>query len=56
MMIRKYRPADRGAVREISYKTSLESRAHDFLDARDAVEDALTVYFTDHVPGSCFVA
>jgi len=56
MTIRGYRPADRGAVREISYKTSLESRAHDFMDARDAIEDALTVYFTDHVPGSCFVA
>lgn len=58
MTIREYRlaPSDRGAVREISYKTSLEGRAHDFMDAREAVEDALTLYFTDHVPGSCFVA
>lgn len=56
MTIREYRLADRGAVREISYKTSLEGRAHDFMDAREAVEDALTLYFTDHVPGSCFVA
>ncbi len=56
MMIREYRMADRGAVREISYVTSLEGRAHDFLDAREAAEDALTLYFTDHVPGSCFVA
>ena len=56
MTIREYRPADRGAVREISYVTSLEGRAHDFMDAREAAEDALTIYFTDHVPGSCFVA
>ncbi len=56
MTIREYRPADRGAVREISYVTSLEGRAHDFLDAREAVADALTIYFTDCVPGSCFVA
>ena len=56
MTIREYSPADRGAVREISYVTSLEGRAHDFMDAREAVEDALTVYFTDHVSGSCFVA
>lgn len=56
MTIREYRLADRGAVREISYMTSLEGRAHDFLDAREAVEDALTLYFTDHAPGSCFVA
>ncbi len=56
MTIREYRPADRSAVREISYVTSLEGRADDFLDAREAVEDALTVYFTDYAPGSCFVA
>lgn len=58
MMIREYRlaPSDRDAVRDISYKTSLEGRVQDFLDAREAVEDALTLYFTDHVPGSCFVA
>lgn len=56
MIIREYRLADRGAVREISYVTSLEGRAHEFLDAREVVEDALTLYFTDHVPGSCFVA
>lgn len=56
MTIREYRPADRGAVREISYKTSLEGRAHDFMDAREAIEDALTLYFTDYAPGSCFVA
>src|SRR3990167_7067377 len=56
MTIREYSPADRGAVREISYVTSLQGRAHDFLDAREALEDALTLYFTDHVPGSCFVA
>src|SRR3989344_3164890 len=56
MMIREYRLADRGAVREISYVTSLEGRAHEFLDAREAVKDALTFYFTDCGPGSCFVA
>lgn len=56
MMIREYRLADRGAVREISYVTSLEGRAHEFLDAREAVEDTLTLYFTDHAQGSCFVA
>lgn len=58
MTIRGYRlaPSDRGAVRDISYTTSLEGRVQDFLDAREAVEDALTLYFTDHVPGSCFVA
>ncbi len=56
MTIREYRPADRDAVREISYVTSLEGRAHDFMDAREAVEDALSAYFTDYMPGSCFVA
>ena len=57
MTIREYRLADRGAVREISYVTSLEGRASDFLDAREALEDMLTLYFTDHAAGaSCFVA
>lgn len=56
MIIREYRPADRDAVREISYKTSLDGRAPDFMDAREVIEDALTIYFTDHAPGSCFVA
>ena len=56
MTIREYRLADRGAVREISYVTSLEGRVHRFMDAQEVVEDALTLYFTDHTPGSCFVA
>lgn len=56
MMIREYRLGDRGAVREISYVTSMEGRAHEFWDARETVKDTLTLYFTDHAPGSCFVA
>jgi GNAT superfamily N-acetyltransferase len=56
-VIRKYTSKDRSAVREISHTTALmgEPSAAFFADA-DVFADALTIYFTDHEPESCFVA
>lgn len=56
MIIRLYQPTDRSTVRDISFKTSLEGRAADFIDAREALEDVLTSYFTDYVSQLSFVA
>lgn len=43
-------------MREISYLTSLEGRARDFIEGRGIIEDGLTLYFTDYAPESCLVA
>ena len=54
--IRNYEPADREAVRRIAYQTSFRDHPEAFLTDQEIVADALTRYFTDHEPGSCFVA
>jgi len=55
--IRKYEKRDRGAVREISCSTAFIGEDTDvFFEGRELIADALTLYFTDYEPGSCFVA
>ena len=56
IIVRKFGLSDRGIVREISYETSFLEQPRLFVDDRDIVADALTAYFTDCEPGSCFVA
>ncbi|MFB3918966.1 MAG: N-acetyltransferase family protein [Candidatus Velamenicoccus archaeovorus] len=56
-VIRKYIPNDRPAVRRISVQTALMGDPGTvFFDDDETLADALTIYFTDHEPGSCFVA
>lgn len=52
--IRVYQPADRAAVRRISRETAF-FEAGRWGDG-EWLADALTMYYTDHEPGSCFVA
>ncbi|MFA4988540.1 MAG: hypothetical protein WC572_02935 [Candidatus Omnitrophota bacterium] len=55
--IRKFEGKDRQQVREISHDTALMGRpASLFFEGKDTVCDALTMYFTDYEPESCFVA
>ena len=55
--IRKYMPGDRSRVRQIAWDTAFIGRpASAFFEDQDVLEDFLTFYFTDHEPGSCFVA
>ncbi len=56
IVIRKYLPADRKALRRISYETSFLGMADDLFDEPEILADALTSYFTDSEPESCFVA
>jgi GNAT superfamily N-acetyltransferase len=55
--IRKFGVQDRASVRRISCETAFvgEPRARIFSDD-EILADALTVYFTDYEPQSCFVA
>lgn len=54
--IRNYKKSDRKALRQISYETSFLGKADDLFDQPELVADALTLYFTDNEPESCFVA
>ena len=55
--IRPFKPSDRAAVREINYNTALLGEsAIKFFDDQEVFADALTRYFTDYEPQSCFVA
>ena len=54
--IRPFCRADRPQLRKISYETSFAENPHGFIDDEEVVADALTVYFTDYEPESCFVA
>jgi GNAT superfamily N-acetyltransferase len=55
--IRKFELKDRADVRRISCETSfLEEDRSLFLDDDEILADALTIYYTDHEPESCFVA
>jgi GNAT superfamily N-acetyltransferase len=55
-IIRKYESRDRAAVREISCLTALMGEPSAiFFDDDEILADALTLYFTDHEPESCWV-
>lgn len=55
--IRRYSVQDRPDVRRISVQTALMGEPGSaFFDDDEILADALTLYFTDHEPGSCFVA
>lgn len=57
IIIRKYEPKDRNDVRRISCETSfLEHPRALIFDDDEILADALTLYFTDYEPESCFVA
>ena len=56
-VIRKYNAQDRLAVRQINCGTALMGEPSAvFFDDDEMFADALTLYFTDYEPGSCFVA
>ncbi len=56
-IIRKYRPEDREAVREISWNTADQGRTVDlYFHDHETVADVLTRYYTDHEPQSLWVA
>lgn len=55
--IRKFVAQDRGAVRQIVYQTALIGEpAELFFHGQEVISDALSLYFTDYEPVSCFVA
>jgi ribosomal protein S18 acetylase RimI-like enzyme len=54
--IRSYEPRDRESIRRICYETSFLQRPHLFFDDPEIVTDALTRYYIDFEPESCFVA
>lgn len=57
LKIRKFGKQDREEVRNIAYDTALMGEpASAFLEGKDVFCDALTLYFTDYEPQSCFVA
>ena len=56
-VIRKYSSSDRPAVRKICCETALMGEPSSvFFDDDEIFADALTAYFTDYEPESCFVA
>lgn len=56
-VIRKYNAQDRPAIRQINCKTALMGEPSAvYFDDDEIFADALTVYFTDYEPESCFVA
>ena len=56
-IIRKYRPEDREAVREISWNTADKGRTVDlYFHDHETVADVLTRYYTDWEPQSLWVA
>lgn len=57
VIIRKYRPEDREAVREISWNTADKGRTVDlYFHDREAVADVLTRYYTDWEPEALWLA
>ena len=55
--VRKYQAKDREAVRNIFFDTAfLGEPAFAYFSDKEVICDALTVYFTDYEPESCFVA
>lgn len=54
--IRKFEAKDRQDIRRIVHDAAFMGEpASVFFDAREAMSDALTLYFTDYEPESCFV-
>ena len=57
IVIRKFRGTDRQAIRRIACETSLVKEVGEGLFSNDEIlTDALTSYYTDYEPDSCFVA
>jgi len=57
IFIRKFNNCDREDIRRISCDTAfLEEPRKVFFDDDERLADALTLYFTDYEPDSCFVA
>jgi len=57
MNVRKFEPRDRDRVRDIFFNTALLGEpASMFFEGKEVISDALTLYFTDYEPQSCFVA
>ena len=57
VVIRQYTTKDRPMIRQISCKTAFMGEPSAvFFDDDEIFADALTVYFTDYEPESCFVA
>jgi GNAT superfamily N-acetyltransferase len=57
IIIRPYKAADRRAVRKIAYDTAFMGGSGEiFFSDEEILSDFLTLYFTDHEPGSSFVA
>ncbi len=57
VIIRKYKPSDRGALRAIACDTAFLGEPGDvYFDDREILADLLTIYFTDYEPESSFVA
>jgi len=55
--IRKFENRDRDQVRSISYDTAFMGQpASIFFEGKEVICDALSLYFTDYEPESCFVA
>ncbi len=55
--IRKYEKKDRDSIRRISCETAFLAHPRKLLfDDDEILADALTLYFTDYEPESCFVA
>lgn len=57
IIVRKFNGKDRAAVRKISLDTAFMGKsAAVFFNGSQILADALTLYFTDYEPDSCFVA
>jgi ribosomal protein S18 acetylase RimI-like enzyme len=57
IVIRKYSKEDKADIRKICIETAfLEESNKIFFDDDELLADALTLYFTDYEPESCFVA
>jgi len=57
IVIRKFELKDRSQVRRISCETSFPDGDRGlFIDDDEIIADALTLYYTDYEPESCFVA
>ena len=57
VVIRSYKREDRGSIRRISCETAfLEEDSKKIFGDDEILADALTRYFTDYEPESCFVA
>lgn len=57
VIIRKYEAKDRQRVREICCQTALMGEPSTvFFEDDEILSDALTLYFTDYEPESCFIA